>query len=152
MAATYAIKPGDSLTRQYPFSLFADAGYAIEVHGPNGFYRSFTGRADSRPYRGADLLRAERHGSDGECAGASAQPSRSSLSASRSETMRTRQSLSPKNRTRPGNIGCSGLSNKVTAGMTTRSRQAGSDAEARFAGRVETGRASFSDPFMGGIV
>ena len=28
----------------------------------------------------------------------------------------------------------------------------GSDAEARFAGRVETGRASFSDPLMGGLV
>ncbi len=48
MAATYAVKPGDSLTRQYPFAMFADEGYAIEVHGPNGFYRSFTGRADSR--------------------------------------------------------------------------------------------------------
>src|SRR5277367_839696 len=48
MAATYAVKPGDSLTRQYPFAMFADSGYAIEVHGPNGFYRSFTGRADSR--------------------------------------------------------------------------------------------------------
>jgi len=31
-------------------------------------------------------------------------------------------------------------------------KASGSDAEARFAGRVETGRASFSDPFMGGIV
>ncbi len=48
VVATYAIKPGDSLTRQYPFSMFTDTGYAIEVHGPNGFYRSFTGRADSR--------------------------------------------------------------------------------------------------------
>jgi phospholipase C len=28
----------------------------------------------------------------------------------------------------------------------------GSDAESRFAGRVETGRASFSDPLMGGTV
>ena len=45
MAATYAVKPGDILTRQYPFAMFTDTGYAIEVHGPNGFYRSFTGRA-----------------------------------------------------------------------------------------------------------
>jgi phospholipase C len=31
-------------------------------------------------------------------------------------------------------------------------RVIGSDAEARFAGRVETGRASFTDPLMGRIV
>ncbi len=28
----------------------------------------------------------------------------------------------------------------------------GSESEARFAGRVETGRSSFSDPLMGGVV
>jgi phospholipase C len=31
-------------------------------------------------------------------------------------------------------------------------KTSGSDAEARFAGRVETGRASVTDPWMGGIV
>ena len=59
MAATYAVKPGDSMTRQYPFAMFADESYAIEVHGPNGFYRSFTGRADSLLSRSANVLRAE---------------------------------------------------------------------------------------------
>ena len=45
IAATYAVKPGDTLTKQVPLSLFGDSGYAIEVYGPNGFYRAFNGRA-----------------------------------------------------------------------------------------------------------
>ncbi len=35
--------------RQIPMSMFADSGYSIEVHGPNGFYRSFTGRSARVP-------------------------------------------------------------------------------------------------------
>ncbi len=48
MAATYAVKPGDTLTKNIPLSLFADSSYSIEVHGPNGFYRAFKGRRSSR--------------------------------------------------------------------------------------------------------
>jgi phospholipase C len=48
-AATYAVKSGDTLTQRIPMSNFADSGYSIEVVGPNGFYRSFTGRAASFP-------------------------------------------------------------------------------------------------------
>ena len=36
-AATYAVKPGDTLHKQFPLSLFANAKYSIDVHGPNGF-------------------------------------------------------------------------------------------------------------------
>ena len=47
-AATYAVKPGDTLHKQFPLSLFANAKYSIDVHGPNGFYRSFHGDPASR--------------------------------------------------------------------------------------------------------
>ena len=47
-AATYAVRPGDTLRQQFPLSLFAEGQYAIDVHGPNGFYRSFRGNAASR--------------------------------------------------------------------------------------------------------
>jgi len=43
MAATYTVKPGDTLTEAFPVALFADGRYDIDVHGPNGFYRSFKG-------------------------------------------------------------------------------------------------------------
>ena len=42
---TYAVKPGDTLRVPFPLSLFADTNYAVDVHGPNGFYRSFAGNA-----------------------------------------------------------------------------------------------------------
>src|SRR5262249_2520192 len=34
-ASTYAVKSGDTLTKQFPASMFGDAGYSIEVRGPN---------------------------------------------------------------------------------------------------------------------
>ena len=41
-AATFAVKAGDTLTRQFPLAMFAGHEYSIEVHGPNGFYRTFS--------------------------------------------------------------------------------------------------------------
>ena len=46
-AATYVVKPGDTLTKQIALSLFADSGYSLEVHGPNGFYGAFSGQPTS---------------------------------------------------------------------------------------------------------
>ena len=43
-------------------SMFAVSGYSIEVLGPNGFYRSFTGRAASFPL--AVRTSYERHGTE----------------------------------------------------------------------------------------
>jgi phospholipase C len=39
----YAVKPGDQLTDDFPLSDFADGKYNIQVQGPNGFYRVFSG-------------------------------------------------------------------------------------------------------------
>ena len=122
MASTFAIKPGDSLTRQYPFAMFGESGYAIEVHGPNGFYRSFTGRADSRhveawtsyEQRGKDLtgnLLVRLRNPAGE-------PMRVEI-----ETMRTRQSLCPEESKLARKYRLFWISSKVTAGMTILSRQ-----------------------------
>jgi phospholipase C len=49
-AATFAVKAGDTLKPQFPLALFASGHYEIEVHAPNGFYRSFTGSlSDAHP-------------------------------------------------------------------------------------------------------
>jgi phospholipase C len=151
MASTFALKPGDSLTRQYPFAMFADSGYAIEVYSPNGFYRSFTGRADSRHVEartsyeqsGKDLtgnLLVRLHNTAGEPV-----------------TVEIKDNAY---KTKP-------VSRRIEAGqeisVILRLEQShgwydytvaasGSYAKARFAGRVETGRASFSDPLMGRLV
>jgi len=36
--------------------------------------------------------------------------------------------------------------------FTVKTRETEAEAEARFAGRIETGKASFTDPLMGGVV
>src|SRR5690348_1361888 len=44
LAASFAVKAGDTLTRQFPLAMFAGGKYLLEVYGPNGFYRAFSGR------------------------------------------------------------------------------------------------------------
>jgi phospholipase C len=151
VAATYAVKTGDNLTRQYPFAMFADSGYAIEVYGPNGFYRSFTGRADSThvemrmayQQRGKDRtgnLVAHLHNGAGK-------PVTVEIKDNAYKT-------NPVSRTiEPGQEISVILRLEQSHGWYDYTVGAsGSNAEARFAGHVETGRASFTDPLMGGVV
>jgi phospholipase C len=39
----FAVAAGDSLTYNWPLNAFADDQYHLRVHGPNGFYREFMG-------------------------------------------------------------------------------------------------------------
>jgi phospholipase C len=43
LVRNYAVAAGDQLTDDFPLTLFADGGYDLRVHGPNGFYRRFSG-------------------------------------------------------------------------------------------------------------
>jgi phospholipase C len=45
----YAVAAGDQLTDNFPLSQFADGKYDLRVHGPNGFYRRFAGSKDDPP-------------------------------------------------------------------------------------------------------
>ena len=42
-AATFTVGAGDELTEQIPLSFFEGKECSVDVHGPNGFYRSFSG-------------------------------------------------------------------------------------------------------------
>ena len=150
-AATYAVKPGDDLTRQYPFTLFDDSQYAIEVHGPNGFYRSFTGSHASHPLEvRADYEKREKNltgnlvlhlrnpGGDRVTIEIKDNAYRSKPIAQAIEPRQERSIVLDLNK----NHGWYDFSVKAD----------GSGSEARFAGRVETGKPTFTDPLMGGIV
>jgi phospholipase C len=39
----FAVKPGDTLTYNWPLSAFENNQYHLRVHGPNGYYREFKG-------------------------------------------------------------------------------------------------------------
>jgi phospholipase C len=151
IAATYAVKPGDSLTQRYPTSVFADMGYAIEVHGPNGFYRAFNGRADSTHVEAQTIY--ERSGNE--------------LTGNVVVRLRNTAGKAIDIEVRDNAYKKTTVTMRVEAGQEIpvtlqleRShgwydftlKASGSEAEARYAGRVETGRPTLSDPAMGGIV
>ena len=150
MSATYAVKPGDTLTPQIPVSIFADSGYSIEVLGPNGFYRSFAGRSAGGPV--AVRTSYERHatGLTGNVQvllhNKSAEPVSITIkdNSYKSDTV-TRKIT-------PGQEISIVLNLKRNHGWYDFTVQAdGSNQQARFAGRVETGMPGFSDPLMAGV-
>lgn len=68
MAATYVVRAGELLSDVYPLSLFTENGYALAVHGPNGFYRRFDGN-DNDPELEIDCCyeagKSHKHGLSG---------------------------------------------------------------------------------------
>jgi phospholipase C len=131
--------------------MFADSGYAIEVHGPNGFYRSFTGRADSLHLE----VRTSYEQTGKDLTGNALVRLRNGNAKAASVEIRDNayKTKSVNRRIEPGQETSVILHLEKSHGWYDYTVKAtGSDAEARFAGRVETGRASFTDPLMGGVV
>jgi phospholipase C len=151
MVATYAVKPGDTLPVDLPLSLFEGRRYFIDVHGPNGFYRSF--RGDSQTSALQIHTHYERHDS---------LPTGNIQVSLRNHGERPVSVVVQDNSYKTGTV-----TKKIAAGHELSivldlkqsfgwydftAKTEGSDAEARFAGRVESGRSSFSDPLMGDVV
>jgi phospholipase C len=151
MVATYALKPGDTLNEEFPLSHFANSRYSIDVHGPNGFYRAFTGD----PHEPAIQVRTayERRGplltgnvqvhlhNTGE------RPLTVAVQDNAYKAITITRTIAA------GHEASIVLDLKRSYGwydFTVKTNS--SEAEARFAGRVETGRSSISDPLMGDVV
>jgi phospholipase C len=159
--ATYAVKPGDTLRQQFPLTLFAESKYSIEVHGPNGFYRSFNGDPASHPL--AVHAAYEREGSAQE-----GPAQKGGALTGNVQVHLLNGGDAPLTATIADNSYKTGTVTKtVDAGQEASVvldlkqshgwydftvKLSNSESEARFAGRVETGRSSFSDPLMGGVV
>jgi phospholipase C len=148
-AATFAVKPGDVLRQEFALEMFADERYLIDVHGPNGFYRSFMGASQASPLH-IEVVH-ERRGS--EISGNVEVRLRNVGQAPIAVTL---QDNSYKTAT---------VAKKVAAGVTTSVvlrlgkshgwydfsvSSDGNVAVARYAGHVDTGKPSFSDPVMAG--
>jgi phospholipase C len=148
-AATYAVRPGDTLRQPFQLSFFADGQYAIDVHGPNGFYRSFRGNAASRYLH----LHTEYEGAGTGLSGnirihlrnTSRQPLTVEIHDNSYSTGKTTRIVAPE---RMASIV---LPLKQSYGWYDFTVKQGSATEARYAGRVETGRPGFTDPLMGRV-
>jgi phospholipase C len=150
-AATYAVKAGDTLHPQIPLSLFAGSRYSVEVHAPNGFYRSFSGTQQARRVQ----IQTEYEKKEGQLTGnivvhlrnTSSERLTAGIAGNAYETFKKRKTL------QPGSTESLVLPLGHSHGwydFTVKIDESG--AEARFAGRVETGRPSISDPVMAGAV
>jgi phospholipase C len=147
--ATYAVKPGDTLRENFPLSLFADANYVIDVHGPNGFYRSFTGDTRSPNI----LIRTEYELNGAQLTGnvkvhlrnLGHKPLTVRIQDNSYQSGASDKSI---DRGRQESVVLPLQESYGWYDFTVKAE--GSSTAARFAGRVETGRQSFSDPLMGG--
>jgi phospholipase C len=151
----YAVTAGDQLTDHFPLDEFADGNYDLRVYGPNGFFRVFTGSRNDPSL--AVSLHYERM-----AAGAAGHASAQKLSG-RIQLHFTPSSSAVTIRDNNKNLdghkmthsspekgvilidptGSSGWYDfTVISGGHTSSA-------VRYAGRVETGKESISDPAMG---
>jgi phospholipase C len=150
MCATYAVRPGDTIVRQIPLSVFADSGYSIEVLGPNGFYRSFGGQ--SAAFSFSVHASYERQGT--QVTGNVQVHLRSKSTKHVSITMKDNSYKSdiPTRTIKPGEEAIVVLDLKKSHGWYDFTVKAdGSNDETRYAGHVETGGGGFSDPLMGHV-
>ncbi|MGA7524618.1 MAG: phospholipase C, phosphocholine-specific [Acidobacteriaceae bacterium] len=150
-AATYAVMAGDTLRPRFPMSLFSDAGYSIEVHAPNGFYRSFTGDPGSSHVQ--IKTEYERRGIrlTGNIVVHLHNPGPERLAVTVADKAYTGKSH--RKMLDPGGSASVLLHLHRSQGWYDFTVKAeGSNAEVRLAGRVENGRPSISDPLLAGIV
>jgi phospholipase C len=151
MVATYAVKAGDTLRQAYPLSLFKNSRYSIDVHGPNGFYRSFTAGFDGNVLCVSMAYAQKRSMLTGNAQvhlrNMGSEPLTAIIQDNSYHTGIRTKSIAPKHEE------AIVLHLKRSHGwydFTVRAK--GSEVEARYAGRVETGRPNFSDPLMGRVL
>jgi len=144
--ATYTVKPGDTVSEAFPVTMFAGGRYELDAHGPNGFYRSFSGDAQGNSVQVKTVY--EKKGSR--------------LSGNVEVVVRNPGDKPVTIAVRDNAYKAETVNKTVAAGQeatvvlplgkshgwydfTVRSE----GVAVRSAGRVETGASSFSDPFMG---
>lgn len=152
---SFAVIAGDTLSYNWPVDSFENGKYHLRVNGPNGYYREFMG---SRNHPGLNVSVAyERTGGNGKLTG-NVVLKIVNMNASKDYAVVIKDLGYRKN----------DVQKKIAAGSTQEvvldlkqshgwydfslTVDGTADFKQRYAGRVETGAASFTDPVMGGIV
>ncbi len=151
----FAVKAGDSLTYTWPLHAFEDKQYHLRLYGPNGFYREFKGNAED-----PELAVSVEYELDPKLK----KPTGNVLlhiantDAKKAVQVTIRDNAYQKKDivkeiAQGGNTALA-LSLKDSNGWYDFSlRINGVDVfEKRYAGRVETGKESISDPYMGRVI
>jgi phospholipase C len=152
---SYAAKAGDTLTDAWPLNEFENNNYYLRTYGPNGFYRAFKGnikdpgimvdfayQAVNKKLTGNIVLTFSLFGS---VAPLTVEVIDNSYKTGKKQMIIQRESFAPQTM----KIDLSKNHNWYDLSIKVR----GYDSfEQRYAGRVETGKAGFSDPLMGRTV
>jgi len=149
--ATYALKPGDTMQEGFPTQLFKGGQYNVDVHGPNGFYRAFRGDATASPIVVRCAYERTTKGLTGNVEARvknlSAKPVTVTVADNSYKTGTQNRELAP------GEQVTVLVEASKSHGWYDFTVQAhGASSSTRYAGRVETGATSFTDPLMGGVV
>jgi phospholipase C len=147
-SATYAVRPGDTLTQRIELARFSGERYDIAVHGPNGFYRHFTGRKAAQPVR----IECRYQRVSGRSAAFRIALTVENVSNER-RAIEIRRLSYEQGRNKimlaPGKRRTVFLNIAQHHHWYDFSVTCGGDFEWRYAGRVETGRPSVTDPLIG---
>jgi phospholipase C len=148
----YAVAAGDRLADSWSLNDFADGKYHLAVHGPNGFYREFKGNNKGpQVYIDLQYERLNRQKLSGNVTlhihneGSSAVQLLINDNAYRAKQKRVTVNAKSKS-----NITVDLSKSSCWYDLTV--SVAGGEFSHRFAGHVETGSLSITDPLMGGVV
>lgn len=149
---SFGVKAGDMLNYNWPLSAFENEQYHIRVDGPNGFYREFKGGAGSpQLHIACHYEKGARHLSGNvvaEIVNNSASPYTITIKDNGYKAVDISKTLPAKGRVSiPLNL----VKNFNWYDFSI-SVKGDEHFEQRFAGHVETGQASKTDPVMGGMV
>jgi phospholipase C len=148
--ATYVVKAGDTLEHSIPLQLFGGGKYEIDVHGPNGFYRAYEGDVAGSPISIHCTYESAPQGLTGNIA--AQLRNNSTRPVSLALTDNSYGSGATKKELTPGQVETVIIHSEKSHGWYDFTvHVTGSTSLSRYAGRVETGKSSFTDPFMGGV-
>lgn len=154
---SYAVSAGDSLQDSWPVSSFENGLYHVRIYGPNGFFRECSGNADDPAV--TVFCDYERRNTSGNKPTGNIVLKIANLDTARAHTIEIRDNAY-KNKTIRKAIAAGsqqGHEQNIVLDLhksygwydfSVRVEGAG-HFERRYAGRVETGKDSYSDPVMG---
>jgi phospholipase C len=157
----YAIKPGDRIDPRWSIADFENNGYQLRVYGPNGFFRELSGNTDDPIYAGCVYERSkDKKHLTGNIAlqimSTSDRPLECVITDNAYKTGVRKHNLdmtADHHFPEKGNALISLNLDKSFGWYDITVTVTGNNTfMRRYAGRVETGKASKTDPFMGRVV
>src|SRR5699024_2661590 len=151
----FAVKPGEDISEKWDLNRFKNEKYHLEVFGPNGFYRMFKG-TDQAP-----LLRIKTDYERKKARGKEILTGNVSVQINNKDTKKVVVIVEDKYSGEEFKVKIDGEGEKK---IVLNSERFGNwydfsvrfpedaDFECQFAGRLETGKETISDPLMGGAV